>query len=1241
MTQWTDVRDFLASSVATVSQLRPKQHRISGPALARPGILMRFSLCLAVLVCGLATAWAGVGGSISGAVKDPSGAAIAKASVTLVNAMTGVRQAGTTDDHGAYTFPVVPVGEYAIEVNSAGFKPYRRTGIVLDTNTALVVDAVLQVGDRTDAVTVSDSAVHLDTISSQVGEVINNEQMSAVPLNGRSYTDLLSLQAGVAPQTSINVTTVQDVGASALSPSGDLNPGTVSINGQREFANAFIVNGSDSEEDVNMGTAIIPNLDSIAEFRILTSNFDAEYGEFSGGQINVITKSGSNSFHGDVFEFLRNTDLDARNYFSPTRGEFIQNQFGATVGGPIQRNKIFFFGDYQGTRQRLGVDTGLVPVPSAADRSGNLIDDAGAFTTTETLPDGQPVTVPTTVTSSAPPVGWASTLSQNFGYNVTPGEPYYFSQGEMMPNLSGTYANSCTSTAECVFPNARIPQSAWSVPAQNLLQYIPAPNAGDNSFATSAFNQALRDDKTGVRIDANTGWGLISGYYFLDDYSLDNPYPVAQGGASVPGFNARYFGKAQLFSLGDTKTVNNTTVNEAHFSVMRAFNDLGRPIGGLGVSLASQGFVSNGTPTIVALDPKGEGVENLVFNNFSTGTNTNELKQANNTFQVLDNLSKVVGRHSLKFGGEFHYDQINTNPIAQFNGNFLFTGSETGVDFADFLLGIPSQYNQSQLNPFYGRNKYAGLFAQDGWHARSNLTLNYGLRWDRIEPWYEKYNQISTTEPGKQSVVFPGAPAGILYPTDPGVRRTLAPPGEEFSPRIGLAYSPNVSTESFLGKILGGPAKTSLRAGFGLYYTSIEALTVGVLAANAPYGTTYTSPAPPTFSNPFVTASNQQDLGQYFPVTFAPLNSSASHPDTTLDWSQYVPISGIPAYPVSNRIPYTEQYMFSLERQVGDNTVLNASFVGNQSHRLLVLVESNAGDPALCMSLSQQSQVLPGSATCGPFGESNVFQTSAGTINGTRGPLGPNFGSNTNQATIGNSHYNALELSLRHTSKRLQVFASYTFSKSIDQSSNVGEEVNPVNPALSRGLSSFNVDHNFVVSYAYELPFDRLFNSSSNWTKGWTISGITHFSSGFPVTLLNYGDNSLLGAEPNGINNFGVDEPQFTPGPLELNSDPRNGKSYFNTSRFNLQPIGTPGNSRRRFFDGPGLDNYDMALMKNISLTESKSLQFRMEAFNVFNHTQFFGPTSVNGNINDSQSFGQVVSAAAPRQMQAALKFMF
>lgn len=1171
--------------------------------------------CLLALV-----ARAGVGGSISGSVKDSTGAAIPRAGVTATNTSTGVRQTTTSDDKGSYSFLSLSIGSYDIEVTSAGFEPYRRTGVVIDANSALIVDATLEIGAKNETVTVSDTAVHVEAISSQMGQVVTGKQMTAVPLNGRSFTDLLSLQPGVVPTTSITSSTVQDVGASALSPSGDLNPGTISINGQREFANAFLVNGSDVEEDVNMGSAIVPNLDSIAEFRILTSNFDAEYGEFSGGQINVVTKSGANEFHGDGFEFLRNTDLDARNYFSPTRGRFDQNQFGGTLGGPIRKNSIFFFGDYQGTRSTQGTDTGQIAVPSVQDRMGNLLDLASSFVTT----DAEGNTIPTTVSGPY----WAGLLSGKLGYAVTAGEPYYTA--------------GCTS-ATCVFPGAVIPERAWSAPAINLLKYIPGPNNANGTFSTSAYNETLRDDKGAYRLDANTRWGQLSAYYFLDDWSQNNPYPVAQGGANVPGFNALYTGRAQLLTLGDTKTLGSTALNEFRFSYLRDKNDLGKPVGGVGVSLASQGFeVGAGTPGIVPLSPKTEGVESVGFNSYTIGTNTNELNQIGNTFQWLDNFSKVIGPHTLKFGAEFHYDQINVNAIAQFNGSFLFFGTETGSDFADFLLGIPSQYNQSQLRPFYGRNKYAGLYAQDSWRATRSFTLNYGLRWDRIEPWYEKYNQIATFVPGAQSVVFPGAPAGILYPTDPGVPRTLAPPGNrDFAPRVGLAYSPSVAGEGPLAKLLGGPGKTSIRASYGMFYTAIEALTIGVMSANAPYGTTYTSPAPPLFATPFVTAATGQNLGQYFPVTLAALNSTASHPDSSINWSQFEPITGLPNYSTTNRIPYTEEYMLSLERGLGANTVFAVNYVGTQGHRLLVLEEANPGDPSLCVFLSNPANLASGQTPCGPFGEDTTYVTSTGKLyNGTRGPLGSNFGSDASQATIGNSNYNALEVTLRHNSKRLNVLAGYTYGKSEDQSSNIGEEVNPSDPALSRALSAFDVKHNFVVSYSYQIPFEHLFRAANRWTEGWELSGITHFSTGLPVTLVNYGDNSLLGSEPNGVNNFGVDEPDYLGGPLDLNPNPRNGKPYFDTAQFSENALGTPGTAKRRFFYGPGLDNFDMALLKNVRLNESKSLQFRIEGFNIFNHAQFFGAQAVDGNI-DSSTFGQVINAMSPRLVQLGAKFVF
>ncbi len=1151
------------------------------------------------------------GGSISGTVKDQSGSVIPNANVTVREVNTGLSYQTNTDSKGHYTLPVLPVGHYELSVEATGFRSYQRKVIVLDTNAALTLDASLEVGSVAQTVSVTDNTLHVETSSTQMGQVISGRQMTAVPLNGRSYTDLLSLQPGVAPATTITSTTVQDVGATILDPSGTLNPGTISVNGQREFANAFLVNGSDAEEDVNSGTAIIPNLDAIAEFRIVTSNFDAEYGEFSGGQISVITKSGGNGIHGDAFEFLRNTDLDARNYFSPTRGAFRQNQFGGAFGGPIRRDKIFFFTDYQGTRQTQGIDTGSISVPSNQDRAGNLSDLASSMTGTVDGPY------------------FASLLSQKLGYSVVAGEPYYVS--------------GCNTLAQCVFPHAVIPQSAWSTPAQKLLQYIPAPNTPSGTFATSAYNQILRDDKGAFRLDANTRSGLLSAYYFVDDFDLNNPYPVAQSGASVPGFDALTTGRAQLISLGDTKTFNATGVNEFHLSFMRDFINLGQPVGGRNVSLASQGFVNaDGTSSIVALDPKGQSVENINFNGYSIGAAANQLIQANNTYQIADTFSKVLGSHTLKFGGAFHLDQVNADAIAQFNGDFVFSGTETGVDFADFLIGVPSQYNQSQLNPFYARNKYIGLFVQDSWHALPNLALNYGLRWDRIEPWTEKYNQISTFVPGVQSVVFPGAPPGILYPGDPGVSRTLAPIDNlSFAPRMGLAWTSQTGKGSLLGKVLGAPGTTSIRAGFGNFYTAIEALSISVLAANAPYGTTYSSPAPPLFATPFITAANGQNNGQPFPYTFARLNSSSSDPDPNIDWSTYEPISGIPGFDIHNRTPYTEEWMLSIERQAGPNTVISTSYVGTSSHRQRVLIEPNPGNPALCLSLSRPSEVQPGTLTCGPGGENTVYYPIAGgQVNGTRGPLGPSFGSDALQSTIGHANYNALELSARHISGRLEFSGSYTYGKSMDQSSNIGEEVNPFNPALSYAISSFDVKHNFVLSYEYQLPFDQFFHPS-RLTRGWSLSGISRFASGFPVTMINNGDNSLIGTNPNGINNSSIDEPDYSGGPLHLNRNPRkNGHNYFDAADFSMNAPGTPGNAKRRFFYGPSADNYDMAVAKSLPLTASKSLLLRIEGFNVFNRTQFNGPGSVDGDIGSS-TFGQAISAAPPRIMQAVAKFFF
>jgi len=1148
---------------------------------------------------------------VAGVVTDPSNAVVAGAQLEWHNLVTDARFAVVTDDNGRYALDL-PAGNYKLVLDVPGFERYSRGGILLSA-VPVEFNVALTIKRQEQSMTVVVESPEIDTSSAQLGETITASKMASVPLNGRSFTDLLAMQPGVIPASSSQPNAVVMSGCTTTPPSGDLNAGNMSVSGQRETANGFMVNGSVVEEAFNNGTAIVPNLDAIQDFTVITSNFDAQYGNFSGGQVLVSTKTGSDQLHGSVFEFLRNTNLDARNYFATTRATYDRNQYGATLGGALRKNKAYFFLDYQGTEMTQGQETGNISVPSVADRSGNLAD------------------LTTQLTGDVSTSYWASQLSQKLGYTVNPAEPYYTS--------------GCNSTSQCVFPNAQIPVSIWSAPAKALLQYIPTPNVGTNLFSDSSQNEILGDHKASARIDLNHKFGTFTGYYFLDQYSLDSPYPTGQGGASVPGFNALSDGRSQLFSFSDTQTFGANLVNEVHFSYLRDANVIGKPVGGVGPTLASQGFISGAdTLGIVPLNPAIEGIENVAFNDFTIGVDVTGERQVNNTYQWSDTLSRILGNHTLKFGGTFHLDQININSNSINNGSFVFQGTETGSDFADYLIGVASTYEQGDAAPFDIRNKYIGAFAQDSWRARPNLTLNYGVRWDVLPPWREKYNQLQTFVLGQQSVVYPNAPTGIVFPGDPGIPSTLAPTDwTNFSPRLGFSYSPNFG-DGVLGALFGGPNKTTIRGGFGMFHTAFEGLSAGIMSACAPYGYDYDSTSgQPRFDEPFASATTGLTNGQPFPSPTPSFGASAKNPNSTVDWSKYEPLTGDPAFYYRNTSPYTESYTLSLERELAPNTFLKLSYIGSQAHHLLVLTSANPGNAAACLSVSQPGEVLPGTPTCGPFNEGGTFTRADGTPVVVRGPFGPLFDGVTYQKTVGFSNYNAIEASFRHSNRWVEMNLGYTYGKSLDDSSSLSEPVYPFNAALTKALSAFDMRHNFEASYRVTLPFAALLHRQNRLTSGWIVTGIAHLSTGLPVTLYNNTDSSLLGSMPNGINNNGVDTPYFLGGDLQLNLNPRNGRAAFNTTLFptNVTPyLGQIGNSPRRFFYGPGLNNFDMSLQKEITITEKKVIQLRVEAFNVFNHAQFFGAASVNGNIS-SAGFGQIVNAMPPRQVQLAAKFSF
>jgi hypothetical protein len=1183
------------------------------------------SWMLVVLLFLLNSAWADVAGRISGLINDPSGALVAGATVTLNNVANGTKQTTTSNDQGQYSFPVVPIGRYELEINSPGFHPYKKTGVVVDVNSALQIDAALQI-KNTETVEVSDSVVTIQISDTEIGETISSQHVAEAPLNGRSYTDLLATQAGVSPITTSGAANSSSGGGFGTVPvAGNENTGQFSINGQRESANGFFLNGASVQESIGQQAGIIPNLDSIAEFRIISSNADAEYGGYSGGLINVVTKSGGDLFHGSVFEFLRNTGLDARGYFSPERSTFQQNQYGGTFGGPIKKSKVFFFGDYQGQRTVEGIETGIVSVPSRLNRAGDFSD-----LISQNNPNPLSGSVNTDVL--------AQTLSKALGHPVQKTEAFY--------------TPGCTTNTQCVFPKAIIPQPAFGLPATKMLQFIPSPNLGTNQFSSGAEKRRTHDDKGSARIDVNTTkYGNFSAYYFIDRYNLDDPYPVGFGGATVPGpsgaYDALSNGTDQVIVVRNTKTFGASMVNEFHFSFTRLHNTLGVPKGGVGVSLANQG-ISTGQEGIQQGFPQYAGVEALYFNSFTVGTNPFFLSQINNTYQVADNFSKVAGNHTVKVGGQYIWYKVKQLPDLVANGTFSFFGSgtqSTGNGFADFLLGLPDFYSQQSSPPFYESAADGALFAEDSWRIRTNLTLNYGLRWDYVTPWAEVHRQTTTLIPGVESQTFPSAPLGYLVPGDHLPNGQTIPAGiastpkDNFSPRLGLAYSPNWSN-GFPGKLTGGPGKTSIRLGAGRFFSSPEGLTVAYPTGNPPYGLTYTSPEPPLMATPFVGVSGTQYI-QQFPVNVPPYNVSPKNPDPNVNWARYTPISGAGSVWYQNKTPYTMSLNFSVQRQIGSNMLASVSYIGSESRHLLTVVAANPGIPSLCLGLSQPQEVAPGSPTCGPFLENNIFTRADGTVvNGTRGPFPNTIGTDAWYKNMGNANYHAVQFTLKRTTGPLTLLASYTYGKALDQSSSIQEQVYPYNYREEYAPSAFDIRHNFVVSYNYELPFAKLSGQANRLTDGWALSGITRFASGLPVTFASFGDNALVYVQNNGVNSVSIDLPNYTPGNLQINHNPRNGLTYFNTTLFTPNALGTQGNAKRRFFYGPGINNFDVALHKTTKLTETKSLEFRFETFNTFNHAQFYPNGSVDGNIS-SPTFGHVLKAAPPRIGQVALKLTF
>jgi outer membrane receptor protein involved in Fe transport len=1258
------------------------------------------------------------GGRIRGTVTDESGGAIVGAKVTLINEGTNVSREVQTSAAGEYLFLEVPVGSYEVDVNQQGFKKSAHKGIVLVLNEIATVDITLQVGSNVDTVEVTGAPPVIDTTTTQLGAVMTDQSVRELPLNSRNTYQLLQLQPGVQSQ----------LGADLFY--GSSNPGVVSVNGGRGRSNNYMVNGGDGNDIFVNGPAIQPSPDAIEEFRVLTNTFDAEYGRNSGSVVNVVTKSGTNSVHGDVYEFFRNKVLNTKGFFDSTAPDYKQNQFGATLGGPIKKDRTFLFGSYEGDRLRQGISSGQVFLPTAAEAGGDFSAD-GAFAgvlTDQTFAN---------ILNSRP--GCAAAVAGQGGAPIAVGNNYggtYDKNGNLIS--PGIFTNFNTKT------DSQIPTACFDPTANALYQNYVAPvGTGVLSYAP---DKKDREDQFTLRFDHTfTTTQHFTAYYYFDDDNHTDPFSDFQAaGANVPGFGGLFKTRVQQLNVSETSTIGSTAVNEMRFNYFReGQGSLNHPVNILSslhdacgtLVEAANCFADPNNPTsgITTNIPGREGVPFVqVLGGFSIGNNfEGELPQTGNTYQFSDNYSKVMGTHSLKFGGDFRDQKFNQFLYYDINGDFTFQNGGSSNSLAptssspdaypDYFLGVPTSYSQGAAQAEDLTNYGLYLFAQDSWKIKPNLTLNYGLRWELNTPYVDSGNRLQTFRPGQDTTQYPcwlsassaatlGTtpgdcgptsanyayfPTGLVFPGDKGVPQGLtATYYKAFAPRFGLAYSPSW-TEGPLAKITGGPGKSTIRGGYGIFYNPIEQLVMEQFSAEPPFGVSALLSGP-LFNTPFLGQNGVQapnDAGAIIHQTPSTPCFDPAGRNGCVDWSQFRPLLLYGEFQPHLRSQYAEQYNFTIERQLTSDMLLRVAYVGTQAHHLLSIHDLNYGNTQTCLDLNTDV----GAGTCGPFGADAPYSftllpgqsinmpyipgpvangpnipcpyanpsnptgckiTNNGNVGipinlvGLRPYSSPNcdpiantgcpadgvpvFSNIFAEDTVANSNYNGLQISVEKSYSHGLLFqASYTFSKAIDQGASFENELNPINPSATRGLSLLDAKNRFVFSPVWELPIPKKEGFAGKVANGWQVSAIITYQSGFPIRMQTQDDAELQSSYF-----FEDANTPYSTGPVQF-VNPKihtvNGNFWFDTTNIGDPAPGTFGNLPHSLCCGPALSNTDLVIAKRTPINERWTTEFRAEFYNAWNHTEFENP---DGNFSDS-TFGQVLKARDPRVMQFALKLMF
>jgi hypothetical protein len=1181
-------------------------------------------------------------GSFSGTVSDKAGAVISGATVKATSQGTGLSRDAKTDDSGHYLIPLLPVAFYTIRVESQGFQAAEQKDIRLQVDEHRELDFALAPASVTTAVQVSATEVAVETTNPTLGQVITSEQVADLPLNGRNFVQLATLTPGTTASTS-PVSFFNGAASSEASTRGSFS---LSVGGSREQSTDWLLDGNDNNQLDEGGIAIFSSIDDIQEFKVLTYNYSAEYGERAGPTVLVTTKSGSNQFHGSVFEFFRNTKLDASNYFTRTQAKFNLNQFGGSLGGPIRRDKTFFFVDYQAKMQRQGVPfDGFVPTTSMTtpDANGNYDYSNNPFGVQ--LND---------------PYSFSPLICNNLGSTLVP----------VAVNSNGSQTTS-GSTVNCDI----IPAALVNPIGAKVIQLYPTPNAPAGSSGFNYVDQPTRKLNEGT-------WDFRLDHNFSSKDSAFARFSYDQATNFVPGGSptwseATAFGSNQFINnhgrnlaLSETHVFSANTINQLNAGFSRIFNHIlsfgtgtceAAIIGILGANLGSKCDTNTGYPASLnqaTNDCVGCGMTSFSMSAYyAVGDRGYAPYQGGtNVYSVSDTLDLIRGKHEIRFGGVYRANEMNVRNNASQDGFITETGLFTNDDIADVLIGamgVFAAHDQTFLGATVGRRwKLVRPFVQDNWRVTNNLTLNLGVAWALVTPETEVENRQSNFDSGSLTWFVPkGSPAGcapaiLPFPcVSSDGRIGIQFDKTAFEPRIGLAWKPM------------GSQNTAIRLGYAIFHDSAWNQGGQGLWQNPPY---YAEVDP----NPFALSygSTAGSLSGGFLLTAPQAPSTLAVPGGYIYNAPVNPDNYTGTLQSMNRNfkqGIVQQFNLNIEHQLPGNIVLTAGYAGSRSAHILVSqVNENIGSPAAC------GVVAGYTLGCGrnPIIPSNPFQLV-----------------NSNNS-VGAATYDSLQIKAETKSARHGIYAllGYTYARNFDSglTDGLGTSVGalywplPGTQKLDWGLSQLNVNDTFTASVLYDLPFGKGKRFGSNWggvantiLGHWQINLIERAESGFPLFVVdssNIGPTSTPGPGNTGTylnyNFFSFNRPDLVgdpnrPGPeggqTNCPAQIHTHQDWFNPCAFAKAPPGELGTVPRAPVYGPRFVNTDFSILKDfpMSFREGMNLQFRAEFFNLFNHPQFFmggiGDTGQQ-DINTPSSFGVINQTLNnPRLIQFALRLNF